>query len=154
MIYFDLQLRPNRPLGRRRARLVIAAVALVMALGGVRALVLGAWPVLPFMALDAGLLVWALRASERSGRAREYVRLDDSSLTVTRVAHTGQTRRIRLEPYWVRASLERLAMRQNRLWLTARGKRVCVGWFLSPAEREEIYAVIEAGLARYRGMRA
>jgi uncharacterized membrane protein len=150
MTYIDLELAPHRSMTGLQARWVIGAVCAVLGLAGLRIAMLGAWPVLPFLALDVGLLVWAFRASNRSAQAREFVRLDDSSLTILKVGPTGQTRRISLEPFWTRASLERLAMRQNRLWLTARDRRVRVGWFLSPAEREEIYQVIQAGLERYR----
>lgn len=150
--YFELLLTPNRSLERRHLPWLVGGVALVMGLMGLRFLVLGAWPILPFMLIDLGLLWWAFRASYRTGRAYEVVRLDDEALTVRKVTHSGIERRIRLEPYWTRVQIERLSARENRLWLASRGRRTAVGQFLSPAEREEIYAVIEEGLARYHRM--
>lgn len=151
--YFDLTLTPNRSLERRHARWVILAVGGVMLLTGLRMLALGAWPVIPFLVLDVALVVWAFRASYRSGRSLETVRLDEDDLVVRRRSPEGRERSIRLEPLWTHAKLEQLAMKQNRLWLQAHDRRVAVGRFLSPPEREAIYAVIADGLERFRNRR-
>jgi uncharacterized membrane protein len=148
--YFDLTLRPNRSLDPRHARWLVLGIGGFMFLMGVRMLALGAWPVVPFLAVDAGLVWWAFRASYRSGRSVETVRLTQEDLVVGHRSPDGRERRVRLEPLWTRAKLERLSMKQNRLWLTARERRVAVGRFLSPQEREEIYEVIADGLERYR----
>jgi len=148
--YFDLVLTPNRSLDRRHARWIVLGVAAIMLLMGIRLLLLGAWPVIPFLVIDVALMAWAFRASYRSGRGYEKLRLDEDDLVVRRCSAEGRERHIRLEPLWTTARLERMAMRQNRLWLTAREQRVAVGRFLSPGEREEIYAVISDGLERYQ----
>ncbi len=147
---FDLELRPNRSLDRRHFRLMIAGVAAIFLLMGVRFLVLGAWPILPFMLADIALLWWALRASYRSGRESEHLRLDSDGLELVRIAAHGAARSTRLQPHWAQVELEQLANNQNRLWLKAHGARHPVGRFLSPAERVDIARVIEDGLARYR----
>ena len=148
--YFDLLLTPNRSLDRRHARWLILGVGAATLIIGLRLLWLGAWPVIPFLLIDLLLAVWAFRASYRSGRDYETVRLDEDDLVVRRRGRGAPERRIRLEPLWTTARLERLAMRQNRLWLTARDQRVAVGRFLSPGEREAIYVVIAEGLERFR----
>ncbi len=148
--YFDLVLTPNRSLDRRHARWVVLGLGAIMGLTGLRMLWLGAWPVVPFLILDVALVVWAFRASYRSGRGFETVRLDADDLVVRRTSPEGRERRIRLEPLWTRATLERLAMKQNRLWLVAHGTRVSIGRFLSPEEREAIYEVIAEGLERFK----
>lgn len=121
-----------------------------MLLTGVRLLFLGAWPVVPFLIIDVALMVWAFRASYRSGQSIETVRLTQDDLVVAHRLPDGRERRVRLEPLWTRVRLERLSMKQNRLWLAARDRRVAVGRFLSPPEREAIYEVIADGLERYR----
>ena len=148
--YFDLILTPNRSLDRRHARWLLLGVGGIMLLMGVRLLLLGAWPVIPFLIIDVALLAWAFRASYRSARGFEAVRLDEDDLMVRRRTPQGRERSIRLEPTAASARLERLAMKQNRLWLTAREQRVAVGRFLSPGEREAIYEVIADGLERFR----
>lgn len=151
--YFDLWMTPNRSLARQHAPWLVGGVALVMALGGVRLLLLGAWPVLPFMIIDVALLWWALRASYRSGERFEAVRLDDEALVVRRGQRGRPERRIRLEPFRAQVRLESLPGPDNRLWLTAGPQRILLGSFLSPAERAEVYGVVAAGLARWRGGR-
>jgi uncharacterized membrane protein len=147
---FDLELRPNRSLPERRFRMMIAGVAAIFLLMGVRFLLLGAWPILPFMLADVCLLWWAMRASYRSGRASEHLRLDDDGLELIRINPHGAARRTRLEPHWARIELERLGEDGNRLWISARGGRLLLGSFLSPRERADIARVIEDGLASYR----
>ncbi|MFN7397734.1 MAG: DUF2244 domain-containing protein [Sandaracinobacter sp.] len=147
---FDLELRPNRSMPQRQFWLMMAGVALIFLLMGVRFLLLGAWPILPFMVADIGLLWWAMRASYRSGRESEHLRLDAEGLELVRIAAHGPVRRTWIEPHWARVELEELGQDQNRLWLTARGVRHGIGGFLSPGERVEIARVIEAGLAVFR----
>jgi uncharacterized membrane protein len=57
---------------------------------------------------------------------------------------------VRLEPLAVRVELERFPDSRNRLWLRARGRHEPLGAFLSAAEREELAAVVEEGLRRWR----
>ena len=147
---FDLELRPNRSMPQRHFWLMMAGVAAIFALMGLRFLVLGAWPILPFMLADLALLWWAMRASYRSGRASEHLRLDEDGLELVRISPHGAARRTRIEPHWARVELERLNEDENRLWLLSRGHRHALGQFLSPAERAELAQVIERGLATFR----
>jgi uncharacterized membrane protein len=153
----DLTLTPNRSLHPRHARALIGGVGVVFLLGGLRFLLLGAWPVIPFMLADLALLWWAFRASYRSGRAYERLWIDGGGLTPTltlaRVSHHGIERRLVFEPFWTRVQLETLGDDENRLWLSTHGKRFAIGSFLSPAERVAVHDVIAAGLARCRGWR-
>jgi uncharacterized membrane protein len=156
---FDLELRPNRSMPERHFWAMMAGVALIFLLMGVRFLFLGAWPILPFMVADIALLWWAMRASYRSGRASEHLRLDAEGLELVRVAAHGPIRRTRIEPHWARVELEELGADENRLWLTAphpsglTRERHGIGAFLSPGERVEIARVIEAGLTTFRERR-
>ncbi len=149
--YIDLVLRPNAAMGQRQAWQVVAGVAAMMALATVRFVIVGAWPVLVFSALDLGLLVWAFDASRRAGRELEEVRLDAGGLIVRRVAANGLARVEHLEPLAARVEWEHAT--PPRLWLNERGRRVAVGGFLGAREREEVRHVLEEGLARFRGAR-
>jgi uncharacterized membrane protein len=139
---FDLTLRPPPPLGAHSALVVLGATALVMLLGAIRFLALGAWPVLPFMVVDVAILVWAFRASARNAHAYERVRLDEQGLVVRKVAPNGRARTFRMEPRLTRVELESLSPPENRLWLVYRNSRLVIGRFLSPRERSEVYDVI------------
>ncbi len=153
-LFLDLRLWPNRSMQPRHVPWVVGGVSLVFALMALRFLLLGAWPVLPFLLVDLALLAWALRASFRSGNAAELLRLDTHALELVRVSPLGARRCHRLEPLAVRVELERFPDTRNRLWLACRDRRIAVGSFLSAAEREELARAIEAGLARWRSGRA
>ncbi len=148
--HFHLELRPNRSMPPRQFRLMMAGVAVIFFLMGLRFLFLGAWPILPFMLVDIGLLWWAMRASYRSGSAREELRLSETGLELVRIAPHGARQAVRMEPVWTRVELEPLGAQENRLWLTSSGQREPVGAFLSPAERADVADVVRDGLARYR----
>ncbi len=146
----DLTLTPNRSLSPRHARRLVAAVAVLFLLGALRFLALGAWPILPFMALDTWLLWWALRANTAAGRGHERLVLAGDALTLHRVTATGRESRFGFEPLFARVEVEETPLGDAQLFLSARGRRVRVGGFLSAPERREVGAVIEGALAAYR----
>lgn len=146
----DLTLTPNRSFDRAHMRWVVGGVGVIFFLGGLRFLALGAWPILPFMLIDVGLLWWAFLASYASGRGHERLVLADDRLELLRVSAAGTVRRFGFEPLWTRVMMEETALGDVKLWLTARERRVRVGHFLSPRERREVGAVITSVLADYR----
>lgn len=149
----DLTLTPNRSFDRRQLPWVVGGVGVIFFLAGLRFLALGAWPILPFMALDVALLWWAFRASYASGRGHERLVLAGDRLELLRVSAGGSERRFGFEPLWTRVLMEESALGDVSLWLTARGRRVRVGGFLSPGERREVGKVIREALAAYRAGR-
>lgn len=146
----DLRLWPHRALERRHFAWVVGGVALLFLLLGLRFLLLGAWPILPFMAVDLLLLGWAMRASYRSARLSERLRLDGQVLVLERISQIGGRQRLVLEPLAVRVELERFPDARNKLWLRERERREPLGAFLSPGEREELAGVVEEALRRWR----
>lgn len=150
----DLSLWPHRSFDPRHFWWAVAGVATIFLLMGLRFVILGAWPILPFMAVDLALLAWALRASYRSGNASERLILDDRVLVLEQVSPLGARRRVALDPLAVRVELETWPDTRNRLWLRARDRRVALGSFLSAPERVELARAVEDGLARFRSGRS
>ena len=146
----DLTLTPNRSFDRRHMRWVVAGVGAIFFISGLRFLALGAWPILPFMAIDTALLWWAFRTSHASGRGHERVVLADHALTLFRVSAQGRENSFGFEPWWTRVQIEETALGDAHVWLTARNRRVRVGSFLSAPERREVGAVIAEALSAYR----
>lgn len=149
----DLTLTPNRSFDRNHARWLVIGVGALFLLGGLRLVALGAWPVLPFMAVDVALLSWAFRASYASGRGHERVTLAGDALTLVRVDARGSVRRFGFAPLWTRVQVEEDALGDANVFLTGHGRRVRVGQFLSAPERREVGAVIAAALDGYRSWR-
>lgn len=146
----DLTLTPNRSLTAGPTRWLVGGVGLFFFVSGLRFLALGAWPILPFMAIDVALLWWAFRANNAAGRGHERVILADNALTVLRVGARGEERRFGLDAYFARVQIEETPLGDAELFLAARGRRVRVGGFLSAPERREVGAVIAAALSAYR----
>jgi uncharacterized membrane protein len=149
-VLLDLTLSPNRSLHRDHARLLLIAVGGLFLIGSIRFLLLGLWPVIPFMIADVLLLAWAFRANYRSGGRRERLVLAGDALTVTRISPWGEEQVEVLEPWYTRVDLEETPLGDAQLFLAARGRRLPVGSFLSPPERREVGALIREALARYR----
>ncbi|WP_313670117.1 DUF2244 domain-containing protein [Sandarakinorhabdus sp.] len=146
----DLTLTPNRSLPRDHARLLILGIGVLFLIGSIRFLVLGLWPVIPFMIADVALLAWAFRSNYQSGGARERLVLADDALTLTRIDPWGKAVEEVLEPFFTRVELEETPLGDALLFLSARGRRLRVGQFLSAPERREVGALIREALARYR----
>ncbi len=146
----DLTLTPNRSLRPTQARWLLIMVGGFFLIGSIRFLILGLWPVIPFMVADVALLAWALRASYRSGGARERLVLDAGRLTFTRISPWGEAKVAELEPFFTRVDIEETPLGDAHVYLASRGTRLRVGHFLSAPERREVGALIREGLARWR----
>lgn len=131
-------------------RWMVGAVGGIFLVGGLRFLVLGAWPILPFMAVDVALLWWAFQASYAAARGHERVVLADDALTLWRVTAQGNERRYGFEPLWTRIQVEETPLGDAHVFIATQGRRVRVGGFLSAPERREVGAAISAALASYR----
>lgn len=96
----------------------------------------GFWPMLPFAGLEIGLLIWAVRASMRSGSRREVICITEETVTVE--WHGPQVDRVSVFPrHWVKVKLHAplATLHPARLMLESSG-RVCeVGRFLTDDER-------------------
>jgi uncharacterized membrane protein len=107
------------------------------------------WGLLPF-ALGAVWLLWVmLEKSYTSGNMREDLALWSDRIEIVRTNPKGPVQRWSANPFWVR-----LAMKQtggpvdNYLTLSGSGREVELGAFLSPQERELLYADLDALLHR------
>lgn len=127
--------------------LVLGSVSFVY---GAVFVALGAWPVFGFLGLDV-LLVWlAFRASYRSARQWEHVRLVEESLTVERIDRRGARRRWLFQPYWLRVVFEEEDEDTNRLAIRSHGRTLALGTFLGPAQRREFAERLQRALADWR----
>ncbi|NVO14553.1 MAG: DUF2244 domain-containing protein [Rhodoplanes sp.] len=148
---FSAVVIPHRSLGRAGVRTVILVLAAASAVLGIVFLLVGAWPVAGFLGLDVALVYWAFRINDRQATAREDVVVTASELHVRRVSHTGHVSEWTLNPVWVR--LDRVVDPEFgllRLALVSHGRRLTVGSWLSPAEREGFAAALSAALGEAR----
>ncbi|MEJ0073977.1 MAG: DUF2244 domain-containing protein [Alphaproteobacteria bacterium] len=134
---FSALLTPHRSLSGTGFLVVMGVIAGLSFVGGVMFLLLGAWPVMPFLGLDVALVYWAFRANYRAAAAYEEVTVTPSELHVRKVSAKGQVAEWSLNPVWVR--LERETHEEFgllRLLLVSHGRKLAIAGFLGPAEKE------------------
>jgi uncharacterized membrane protein len=144
---FSALLTPHRSLGGVGFIVLMTVIAVVSFAGGVVFYIIGAWPVGFFFGLDAVLIYWAFRVNYRTGDAYEEVTVTPSELRVKKVTHKGKVSEWSLNPVWVR--LERETHEDfglMRLLLVSRGRKLSVGSFLGPDEKESFAAALAAAI--------
>jgi uncharacterized membrane protein len=144
-----LTLWPNRPLSRAGGAWLIGIAAAgftmpLFALAGTHA----AWGMLPVMLGALVALYAAIRRNARDGRLTEELRIWPDLITVVRREPKGTVRRWHANPFWVQARLYDDARVEKYLTLAGAGREIELGAFLSPWERERLYAEIRAALSR------
>ncbi|WP_161600751.1 DUF2244 domain-containing protein [Teichococcus oryzae] len=115
--------------------------------GGVVFMLIGAWPVVPFLGLESALVLFGVMLHHRwSGRAWEVISIGPARLSVRWRDGRGRQDEAVLDPYWVHVEL----CDRRGLTLVQRDRRVPVGRFLSAEEKADLAAALRQALAAYR----
>ncbi len=146
--YFKALLTPYRSLGQTGFIVLMGIlVAFWIALGGMF-LSMGAWPVFGFFGLDVLLVYLAFRASYRSGRAREEVAVSRTRLDIRKITPSGKAEAHSFNPFWAKFSIARHEMIGiTDMTVEGEGRRVTIGSFLNPSDRESFAAAFGQALA-------
>jgi uncharacterized membrane protein len=148
---FSAVLRPHRSLSSTGFMLVMMALVACSFAAGLAFWLMGAWPVVGFFGLDILLVQLAFRMNYRAARAAEEINLTRNSLTVRQIAVSGRTVETGFNPYWTRLEVDRQPdFGVTRLSLASHGKRLAIGAFLGPHERESFAEAFGAALGRAR----
>ena len=147
---FAATLEPHRSLSPRGFVVLMSAIAAVAFGAGLVFALVGAWPVFGFLGLDVLLIYVAFKASYRSGRMHETLRLTENALTVERVGPGRRRQSWRFQPYWLRVEMDDPPEHESQLTLASHGRRLVVGAFLAPKERLELAQALSDALARLR----
>ena len=154
-IIFAAHLRPHRSLSQAQVRVVLCAVGLGGVVTSLPFFLMGAWPVVGFMGLDVLAVYVAFKASFRSARAYEDVRLTVLELQVAKVSPKGRRAEWRFNPSWVRLRREQHEeFGTLRIDVLSRGQALEVASFLGPAQKGAFYDKLSRALAQAKtGMR-
>ena len=148
-LHFRAELRPNSSASPRAFLILAMLLGSVAGATGTVFLLLGAWPVLPFMGLEVGAALLLMRWHRRRAlRETELLELTEREFRITRTDADGRVRRVALEPYWLRAEF---SGQPPRVWLSSHGRSVAVGNALTEDERRDLHASLKQALARWRG---
>jgi uncharacterized membrane protein len=150
---FSALLTPHRSLNRTGFLAVMLFLSAVSFVTGVAFLMMGAWPVFGFFALDVLVIWWAFKVNFRAARAREEITVSASELRVRRISHRGQIAEWTFNPLWVRVDLEvDEDFGIEHLYLISRGHQIQIARFLGPDEKASFYkGLMEALNAAKRG---
>lgn len=134
-----LELMPHRSLTPKSARIFIALVAAPTFAVALMFTAQGFWPILPFAGLEIGLLIWAVRASLRSGQERETITVSLDSVIIRHWDRRGVQSSV-FPRHWSRVTLHAppAALHPSRLMLESRGFACEVGRFLTEDERRSL----------------
>lgn len=142
-LYMNAVLRPHRSLSLAAFKAMLIAVLAVNAGVAVFFVAQGAYPVAGFLGLDVLALWLAFRWNYRAARAAEYVRVAPGKVHVASVDQDGVATHWVLNPVWARVA------RDGRGVLIQDGAgQLRIGAFLSPKERVEFAAALDAALHR------
>ncbi len=146
-----IEIRPRCYLNRRGAVRLILVTGLVSFGAGTVVTVLGAWPVLIYVALEMLVLIFALRSSLRRGRDWQRFKIDSAAITITR-CEAGKLETVTLPRYWARVTLRvpESPLQRRRLFLESGRSRIEVGQFLNETERGNLRRTL-ADLVGNRG---
>ncbi|MBZ9935827.1 DUF2244 domain-containing protein [Mesorhizobium sp. BR1-1-16] len=151
-IVFEAELKPYRSLSPRGFALLLMFVAGTCFASGLLFWSLGAWPIAGFFGLDILAIQFAFRLNYRSARAREFVEVTRDRIEIRRVAASGKTEVFDFNPYWARFEVERVPdWGITRMMLASHGRRLAIGNFLNPDDREGFATAFQEALARVRG---
>ncbi|MDW8315196.1 MAG: DUF2244 domain-containing protein [Rhodovarius sp.] len=146
---FEALMRPRQALDRRGLRVVAAVLGAGFGTSALLFTVLGAWPVLGFVGLEALLVAGLFTLYRRAGaRAFERIRLEGGQILVEQADHRGRLRRLLLDAYWARVRIEEGP--QPRLFLASRGEEAEIGLFLGEEERRALAEALQEALYRAR----
>ena len=149
---FDVVLAPYRSLSLSAFSTLMGFIVLVCLSLGTAFLIIGAWPVSGFLGLEIVLVYAAFKASYRSGRLSETLRLSGDTLTVRRISPRGRVQTWRFQPHWLRVEMDDPPDHDSQLTLTSHGRRLIVGSFLTPQERLELARALLAALKKLRSV--
>jgi uncharacterized membrane protein len=134
-----LELMPHRSLTPKTARIFIGLVAAPTFAVALMFTAQGFWPVLPFAGLEIGLLIWAVRASMRSGLERETITVTQDQVIIRHWDRRGVQSSV-FPRHWSRVTLHAppAALHPSRLILESHGRAREVGRFLTEDERRSL----------------
>ncbi|MGV7120526.1 DUF2244 domain-containing protein [Sphingopyxis sp. 550A] len=145
----DLRMVANRSALPKGTNLVLIGFGLVMAAMSLRFVLIGAWPVLVFSALDLTLLVTALHAFRRTRPPEERLTLVDGKIVHLSIDDQGREQRLALPAYWTKLDLRGSEV-SPALALIFRNHRYPIGLCLAADERRAVAGIIANTLAAAR----
>ena len=136
---YEILIKPNRSMTANGMMLFVFLVGVAVFLVTLRFVLLGAWVVLPFAALEVVLLAAGFWLFERASRYRETVRLTQTRFSIVQEGVNGR-RSWDFNPHWVRVNLllDPSDWYPSKLLIKSHDQQVEIGACLTNQERDEL----------------
>lgn len=150
-VLFQAVCTPPRSFSPRGFRVLAGLLGLFTAMQATMFLIIGAWPILPFLGVEVGFAV-ALVAIHARGAARmvEVVMLTPERLVISRTDARGRHEEVVLDPYWARTVYRPDPAHAGVLRLESRGRSAEVGRHLGAAEKASLHDALAGALTLAR----
>ena len=148
-VLFEAVIVPHRSLGALGLRRLMAALAALSVLVAIGLWFAGAWPVIGFTGLEAGLAIWLLRRHAAIEGHSETLLLSDDGLRIIRAAR-GSRSEMHVPVAWLRSSLEERPGRTPALMLRGHGVAIEVATSLGESEKRDLAQSLAHALDRQR----
>jgi uncharacterized membrane protein len=150
-VLFQAVCTPPRSFSPRGFRVLAGLLAAFASVQAVMFLMIGAWPILPFLGVEIGFAV-ALVAIHARGAARivEILMLTPDRLVITRTDARGRQEEVVLDPYWARTVYRPDPAHAGVLRLESRGRSTEIGRHLGAEEKASLHQALADALARAR----
>jgi uncharacterized membrane protein len=142
---------PHRSLGRSGIIGLLSAVAAGLTLVAFCSPARMVWPIGAGCLLTFAVVSIALMSNMRAAEAREIVEIDPRDVHVHRIGADGRQSVVHFATHWVRVVVSHDREVACRLTLVQSGRRVSLGGFLSPAERQDLARALRAALIDAKG---
>jgi len=150
-ILFQAICTPPRSLTRRSYRvfaLLLAGCSVALA---ALFLLMGAWPVLPFLGVEVGFALGLVAMHARGAeRCSELVLLVPGRLSIARTDPRGRRQETILDPYWARLTHREDPGHAGTLMVESRGQVVEIGRDLTAEEKSALHDALQGALVRAR----
>ncbi|MFS2325848.1 DUF2244 domain-containing protein [Brucella sp. H1_1004] len=148
---FSALLTPYRSLGRTGFRLLMSALILCWLFVCILFWSIGAWPIVGFFGLDVLAIYLAFRWNYRSANAREEISVSRLALHIRKYEPSGKMIAHEFHPFWSRFRIARKPeFGITSMHVESREKRVPIGGFLNPDDRESFATAFRDALAQSR----
>ena len=150
-ILFQAVCTPPRSLTPEAFRVFALLLGAFAALTGGLFLLLGAWPILPFLGLEVGFAL-ALVAMHARGAARasEVLLLTPGRLSIARTDRRGRRQETELDPYWARLTYAENPAHAGVLRIESRGRSIEIARDLPAEDKASLHAALAEALRRAR----
>jgi uncharacterized membrane protein len=142
---------PHRSLGRTGIIGLLSALAAGLTLVALCSPPRMVWPIGVGCLLTFAAVSIALMSNIRVAQAREIVEIGPRDVHVRRIEADGHHSIVEFATHWVRVVLSHDRAAASRLTLVQSGRRVSLGAFLSPAERQDLACALRTALTDAKG---